>query len=168
MEMQSEVLDFHRLVEQTLGEMQERIEQSGLALRVSLADPPVSIWADGRKMYRVLQNIIDNALKYSMAGTRIFVDLAVLGSRAVLTVKNTAGYEMDFTAEEITERFVRGDKARTAEGSGLGLSIAQSFTQACGGRFHVAIDGDQFKVHVSFDLYQQAPAPAEPGMQQQQ
>lgn len=167
-EMQSEVLDFHRLVEQTLGEMQERIEQSGLALRISLADPPVSIWADGRKMYRVLQNIIDNALKYSMAGTRIFVDLAVLGSRAVLTVKNTAGYEMDFTAEEITERFVRGDKARTAEGSGLGLSIAQSFTQACGGRFHVAIDGDQFKVHVSFDLYQQAPAPAEPGMQQQQ
>lgn len=167
MEIQSEALDFHRLIEQTLAEMQERIEQSGLAVRVALAAPPVSIWADGRKMYRVLQNIVDNALKYSMTGTRVFVDLSVLGSRAVLTVKNTAGYEMDFTAEEITERFVRGDKARTAEGSGLGLSIAQSFTQACGGRFHVAIDGDQFKVHVSFDLYQRAPTPADSDEQQQ-
>ncbi len=157
-EIQSEALDFHRLVEQTLGEMQERIDRSGLALRVTLAQPPVTIWADGRKMYRALQNVIDNALKYSMPGTRVFVDLSILGARAVLTVKNTAGYEMDFTAEEITERFVRGDKARTAEGSGLGLSIAQSFTQACGGRFAVDIDGDQFKVHISFDLYTAAPA----------
>ncbi len=153
MEMQCEALDFHRLVEQTLGEMQERIDQSGLGLRVSLADPPVTIWADGRKMYRVLQNIIDNALKYSLAGTRIYVDLTAQNGVALLTVKNTSGYEMDFTAEEITERFVRGDKARTAEGSGLGLSIAQSFTQACGGRLSVAIDGDQFKVFIRFDLY---------------
>lgn len=157
MEIHSEALDFHRLVEQTLAEMQERIEASHLALRVSLADAPVTIWADGRKLYRVLQNVIDNALKYSLAGTRIFVDLSVIGPRAVLSIKNTAGYEMDFSAEEITERFVRGDKARTAEGSGLGLSIAQSFTQACGGRFRVEVDGDQFKVHISFDLYTAQP-----------
>ncbi len=153
MEMNNEALDFHRLIEQTLGEMEERILQSGLAVRVALADPPVTIWADGRKMYRVLQNVIDNALKYSLAGTRIFVELQIIGSRAVLTIKNTSAYEMDFTPEEITERFVRGDKSRSEEGSGLGLSIAQSFTQACGGQFHISIDGDQFKVHISFDLY---------------
>lgn len=158
MEMQCEALDFHRLVEQTLAEMQERIDQSGLGLRVSLAEPPVTIWADGRKMYRVLQNIIDNALKYSLAGTRIYVDLTAQHGVALLTIKNTSGYEMDFSAEEITERFVRGDKARTAEGSGLGLSIAQSFTQACGGRLSVAIDGDQFKVFIRFDLYGTPPS----------
>ena len=158
MEMQSEALDFHRLVEQTLGEMEERILQSGLTVRVALAEPPVTIWADGRKLYRVLQNVIDNALKYSLAGTRVFVELQIIGSRAVLTIKNTSAYEMDFTPEEITERFVRGDKSRSEEGSGLGLSIAQSFTQACGGQFHVSIDGDQFKVHISFDLYRIHPA----------
>lgn len=160
MEIKSEALDFHRLVEQTLGDMQERIDQSGLGLRLSLADPPVTIWADGLKMYRVLQNVIDNALKYSLAGTRIYVDLAKQDDSAVLCIKNTAGYEMDFTADEITERFVRGDKARTAEGSGLGLSIAQSFTQSCGGQFNVAIDGDQFRVCIRFALYNEPSSPA--------
>ncbi len=85
-------------------------------------------------------------------GTRIYIDLSKNKERVLLTVKNTSAYEMTFTEEEILERFTRGDKARSTEGSGLGLSIAKSFTEACGGEFGIAIDGDQFKVMLAFPL----------------
>ena len=104
------------------------------------------IWADGRKMSRVLENLIGNCVKYAMKGTRVFVSLDERDGKAVFEVKNTANYEMDFAADEITERFVRGDAARSTEGSGLGLAIAKSYTEACGGMFEVEVDGDQFKV----------------------
>ena len=113
------------------------------------------IVADGNKMYRVLQNLLDNALKYSMVGTRIFLSLEPRGGNAVIAIKNTASYEMDFSAEEIVERFTRGDKARTSEGSGLGLAIAESFVAAMGGQMLVDVDGDQFKVQVLFPLLAQ-------------
>ena len=101
-------------------------------------------------MYRVWENLISNALKYSLTGSRVFIDLTLDGKDAVATIKNTANYEMNFTEEEILQRFVRGDEARTTEGSGLGLSIAQSFTQICGGKFAIKIDGDLFKVELRF------------------
>lgn len=151
-EIQLEVLDMSKLVVQTLGDMEDHIEESGLQVKQSIQMPPVPILGDGKKLYRVLQNIVDNALKYSMPGTRVYLDLSVEHQMAVMTVKNTAEYEMDFTAEEILERFTRGDESRTTEGSGLGLSIAKSFTEACGGHFEVVVDGDQFKVIVSFSL----------------
>lgn len=152
MEVEREELDMTRLVIQTLADMGDRIENSGHIVKTNITDRPAPIFADGKRLYRVLQNVIDNALKYSLLGTRIFVDLKVDTSQAVLTVKNTASYEMDFTEEEIMERFSRGDKSRTTEGSGLGLSIAEGFTEACGGDFGIEIDGDQFKVKVSFPL----------------
>jgi signal transduction histidine kinase len=89
-----------------------------------------------------------------MPGTRIFVGLDIEGNQAIATIKNTAGYEMDFTAEEILQRFTRGDQARSKEGSGLGLSIAESFTKVCGGDFEVKLDGDQFNVIISFHIEQ--------------
>jgi len=147
-----EKLDLKKLIEQTLADMGDRIEKSGLAFRVRLPEKPMQINADGKKLYRVFQNVIDNALKYSLQGTRVYVALEENEGMAVATVKNTAGYEMDFTADEILQRFMRGDKSRTTEGSGLGLSIAESYTKLCGGRFKVDIDGDLFKVTISFNL----------------
>lgn len=147
-----ESLDMKKLIEQTLGDMEDNIEKSGLQVRVRLPETPVTIRSDGKKLYRVFQNVIDNALKYSLEGTRIYVDLIEEDGRAIATVKNTSSYEMDFTSDEILQRFNRGDKSRTTEGSGLGLSIAESFTEVSGGRFGVEVDGDMFKVIIIFNI----------------
>lgn len=154
MPVEFEKIDLKRLVEQTLADMNGDIEKSGLALRTKLPEGVFNIMADGKKLYRVFQNVVDNALKYSLLGTRIYIELENRNGTAVATIKNTAGYEMDFTVEEIMQRFNRGDKSRTTEGSGLGLSIAESFTQVCGGDFKVDIDGDLFKVTIQFKLAQ--------------
>lgn len=145
-----EELDLKKLIEQTIGDMQDTIESSGLTIKTKLPETPVNIRSDGKKLYRVFQNILDNALKYSLQGTRIYVDLEEIEGKAIATIKNTASYEMDFSAEDILQRFNRGDKSRTTEGSGLGLSIAESFTKVSGGDFKVDIDGDLFKVIISF------------------
>jgi signal transduction histidine kinase len=147
-----ENLDLRKLIEQTLGDMEDDIEKSGIRIKTSLTEDPVYIYSDGKKLYRVFQNIIGNALKYSLSGTRVFIDMVSQNNIVSVSVKNTASYDMDFTAEEILQRFSRGDKSRTTEGSGLGLSIAESFTWACGGRFKVEIDGDQFKVRLEFPI----------------
>ena len=147
-----ESLDLKKLVEQTLGDMEDDIEKSDITLRVNLPEMPVYIYSDGNKLYRVFQNIIGNALKYSLEGTRVFIDMIIENNNVNVTIKNTSSYEMDFTAEEVLQRFNRGDKSRTTEGSGLGLSIAESYTWACGGRFAIEIDGDQFKVKLGFEV----------------
>jgi signal transduction histidine kinase len=148
--LELDILDLKTLMEQTLADMKEPIEGSGHGMKVDLGQETVHIFSDGKKLYRVFQNIIDNALKYSLSGSRIFIDLKSTGDKVAVIVKNTAGYEMNFTEEEILQRFTRGDESRTGEGSGLGLSIAESFTQSCGGTFKLDIDGDQFKVKVEF------------------
>lgn len=151
-EVQIEKLDFCKFVIQTLADMEDKIQASGQVIKSELPETPVYIAADGKKLYRVFQNIIENALKYSMPGTRIFIRLTAENGRAYVTVKNTASYEMNFTADEILERFSRGDKSRSTEGAGLGLSIAESFVKVCGGHFYVVVDGDQFKTSVVFSL----------------
>ena len=150
-QMACERLDAVTLVRQALAE--QEAQNSGLVLKVTLPERELPIWADGRKMSRVLENLIGNCVKYAMKGTRVFVSLDERDGKAVFEVKNTANYEMDFAADEITERFVRGDAARSTEGSGLGLAIAKSYTEACGGMFEVEVDGDQFKVRISFPVY---------------
>ena len=151
-ELDIKPLDFAKLTSQLLADMEDKINAVGLNVKTNLPLSPVVIRADGKKLSRALQNVVDNALKYSLAGSRIYIDLIKNDESAVLTVKNTASYEMDFTAEEISQRFVRGDKNRSTEGSGLGLSIAQSFTEVSGGEFKVLIDGDQFKTVFTFEL----------------
>jgi len=146
-----ERIDLARLISQALADMEESIDESGLTFKVNLPDGPVHLVSDGARLYRVFQNLISNALKYSLAGSRVFVDLVPSGNEAVVTVKNTANYEMDFESDEILERFARGDRSRSTEGSGLGLAIAKSFTEVCGGRFNITIDGDLFKVELRFD-----------------
>ncbi|TAH72819.1 MAG: HAMP domain-containing histidine kinase [Anaerolineaceae bacterium] len=147
-----ERLDLRKLIEQTLGDMEDEIDRSDIRIRTLLSEVPVHIYSDGKKLYRVFQNIIGNALKYSLQGTRVFIDMVAENNIVSVTIKNTASYDMDFTAEEVLQRFSRGDESRTTEGSGLGLSIAESFTWACGGKFKVEIDGDQFKVKLEFPM----------------
>lgn len=150
-QLELEAIDIKKLIEQTLADMGDEIEKSTLQFKVKLPESPVIIMADGKKMYRVFQNLIDNALKYALQGTRVFIDLESVHQKAIVSIKNTAGYEMDFTAEEILQRFSRGDASRTTEGNGLGLSIAESFTQVCGGKFLLNVDGDLFKVTLQFN-----------------
>lgn len=151
-QIEKKEIDFYRLIVQTLGDMQDQIDASEMKIKENLVQKNVMIYSDGERMYRVLQNLLDNALKYSLKGTRIYLDLESEQEMLTFTIKNIAGYEMEFDAGDITERFVRGDKNRTTEGSGLGLSIAQGFTIACGGEFAVMIDGDMFKVVIKFPI----------------
>ncbi len=147
-----EALDLRTLILQILADMEDSIQRHDRTIKLSIPEQVVPVCADGKRLFRVMQNVIDNALKYSMPGTRIFLSLDCDGGNARITLKNTAAYEMDFTAHDMLERFTRGDSSRTDEGSGLGLSIANSFTQACGGSFDVQIDGDQFKVYIDFPI----------------
>jgi len=147
-----EELDLARLIRQTMADMEEQVTASGLAFRLNIPDQPVLIESDGNKLRRIWENLISNALKYSLSGSRVYIDLSTTNSEAITTIKNTANYEMDFGPDDILQRFVRGDESRSTEGSGLGLSIAQSFTEICRGQFSITIDGDLFKVELRFNL----------------
>lgn len=147
-----ERLDACTLVRQALGEQDQSIGDGKLALKVDLPEHEVPIWADGKKMSRVMENLIGNCIKYAMPGTRVFISVMERENNAVIELKNIANYAMDFDVSEITERFVRGDAARSTEGSGLGLAIAKSYVEACGGVFAVSVDGDLFKVQITFAM----------------
>ncbi len=151
-DVQAEEIDAVVLTRQVLGDLADKIEASGRTLKCDIQAESAPINADGKKMYRVFQNIIDNALKYSMEGTRVYLTLKNEDGMCHVTVKNIASYEMTFSPDEITERFTRGDESRSTEGNGLGLSIAKSFTEANGGQFSVDVDGDVFAAIVSMPL----------------
>lgn len=140
------------LVQQTNGEFEERFAMRHLELVSSLPEAALIIRADGRRLWRVLENLYTNAFKYAMEHSRIYVDVEEKDGQAVFTMKNVSENPLNISADELTERFVRGDVARTTEGSGLGLSIAQSLTQIQGGTFHPEIDGDLFKATVMFPI----------------
>ncbi len=146
-----ELLDMGKLLRQTMADMNDKIEASGLTVRTAIPDAPVSVLADGQRLYRVFQNLLQNALRYSLAGSRIYLALTQEDGQAVACIKNTSSVELS-GEKDFTERFVRGDESRTDGGSGLGLSIAKSFTEACGGRFAVETDADLFTVTVRFPL----------------
>lgn len=191
-ELHKEKFEVNRLIEQIFADMDDRIEESGLKFIPLLTEENTEIYSDNMYFYRICQNLIENALKYSAKGTRVFVKTYlknisgenvlegnVSGGNALegnvlegnvsgenvlgdnqpvsepvknirIEVTNTAGYLMDFTKEDIVERFVRGDQARTSEGNGLGLAIVSSYTKALGGEFDIKIDCDQFKACLEF------------------
>ena len=147
-----EDLDIGRLLKQTFGEMEEVIERSKLQFRVDIPETPMLVHADGQRMYRVFQNLIRNCTQYSLEGSRVYVSLVTQSGLASVNIRNISKTEITMNGEDLTARFVRGDQNRTTEGSGLGLSIAKSFTEACGGRFFVRTDGDLFVATVQFPL----------------
>ena len=147
-----ERLDFRQLADQALAECGDRLGAQGLTVVRTLPEGPVWVEADGRHLWRVLDNLLTNCAKYALPGTRVYVDLRESGGRAALSVKNISRDPLDIPAERLMERFVRGDESRNALGSGLGLSIAQSLTELQHGQFSISIDGDLFKAMVSLPL----------------
>ena len=147
-----EKLDVALLINQALGEHDNEIQSSGLPFCVD-APKELFISADGRKMSRVLSNLINNILKYAMKNTRVFITASEKDGVIEMEFKNISAYPLNFNVEEITQRFVRGDESRTAEGNGLGLAIAKSYTEICNGTFDIVVDGDMFKAILKFKKY---------------
>ena len=140
------------LLSQTVGEFDERLKKAELTPVLTVPDTSVKIMADGRHLWRVLENLTGNVCKYSLPGTRVYMDLTVSNGKAVITFKNISKYPLNISGDELMERFVRGDTSRNTEGSGLGLSIARSLTELQGGDMKIDIDGDLFKATLKFDL----------------
>lgn len=148
-------LDLVEMIWQTNGEFEEKFAQRHLELISSLPDGSILIEADGRRLWRILENVYNNAFKYAMEHSRVYTDLTQEGGTVYFTIKNVSENPLNVQGDELTERFVRGDVSRTTEGSGLGLSIAQSLTKLQGGTFEILIDGDLFKVRVGFPVKHQ-------------
>src|SRR5699024_5380342 len=138
--------------QQTSGEFEEKFKARNLTEVLTLPEEEVIIRVDGRRMWRVLENIYNNAAKYAMEGTRVYADLKVVDGKAVFSLKNISQQPLNISADELTERFIRGDISRSTEGSGLGLSIAKSLTELQGGEFRLYLDGDLFKVTIVFQV----------------
>ena len=138
------------MVNQTIGEFSEKMEAKNLTVVASLPEEPAIVHVDGRRMWRVLENIFNNAAKYAMPGTRVYADLRVKEGKVEFSLKNVSEHSLNINAEELTERFIRGDVSRSTEGSGLGLSIARDLTEMQGGKFKLYVDGDLFKVMIEF------------------
>lgn len=147
-------LNLVEMIHQTTGEFTEKFEKKDLKAVVNVPEEPVVVRVDGRRMWRVIENIYNNAAKYAMPSTRIYVDMVANGKVVVLSLKNVSEYPLNITADELTERFIRGDVSRSTEGSGLGLSIAKNLTEMQGGKFKIYIDGDLFKVTITFPQMQ--------------
>lgn len=143
-------VDLVEMIQQTEGEMAEKFEARNLKMIVNLPAEPAVVHVDGRRMWRVLENIFGNAAKYAMAGTRVYADLKLEEDTVDLSLKNVSEHQLNISADELTERFIRGDLSRSSEGSGLGLSIAQSLTTMQGGTFNLYLDGDLFRVNIRF------------------
>jgi signal transduction histidine kinase len=148
----TEKIDLNELVMQALGEYQERLKNALLDVHIKNADEKVLIFADGKHMWRIVENLITNVIKYSMPKSRVYVEIDQSDKYGILIIKNISTVPLDISPEQLTERFVRGDVSRNTEGSGLGLSIAQSLANLQHGDFKIEIDGDLFKVIVRVPL----------------
>ncbi len=156
-ELHPEKFELNRMIEQIFADMDDQIKNSGLEFVTRLTEESTEIVSDNSYFYRICQNLMENALKYSAKGTRVFVTTKIirkepgedkLTEKLCMEITNTSAYPMDFTKEDIVERFARGDKARSSDGNGLGLAIVSTYAKALGGEFDIKIDCDQFKACV--------------------
>ena len=157
MTVDAELLDVSELLEQTVGEYSERLVSAGVEPVLHRPEGETYVLADGRLLGRVLDNITTNVIKYAQPGTRAYFDLTTGEHETVIEVKNTSRAPLDIPADELMERFVRGDSSRSTEGSGLGLSIARSLTELMGGQLRLVLDGDLFKAEVAFPTAEAPP-----------
>lgn len=140
------------LLNQALGEFEEKLAKTGVTPIINLSEKPIKILADGRHLWRIFDNLLNNVCKYALLGTRVYIDVANNGDNAVITFRNISRYELNISSDELMERFVRGDSSRNTEGSGLGLSIAKSLTELQNGNMSLSVDGDLFKVTLTFKI----------------
>ena len=145
-------LNFVELINQVIGEFEEKFEERNLQMVVHFDEEEAIICADGRRLWRVLENVFGNVSKYAMENTRVYVDMNVNRPNVRLSLKNISAQPLNITADELTERFICGDISRNTEGSGLGLSIAKDLVQLQGGTFNLYLDGDLFKVTIEFKM----------------
>jgi len=138
------------LMKQTLLELDDKISESSLIVKTRYPEGKVILHLDSQRMFRVFENLIINITKYAMKGSRVYIDIDSREDKVEIILKNMTASEIDFNVNDIVERFVRGDKARNTNGSGLGLAIAKSFVELQGGKLNVNVDGDLFKVIVTF------------------
>ena len=148
-----QTIDLVEMVYQTAGEFDDKFESKGLTIVTKMPNTPVYICADGRQLYRVIENLYNNVSKYAMENTRVYVEISAKDERVVFSIKNVSEKSLaleNSQAGDLTERFTRGDSSRTTEGSGLGLSIAKNLTYLMGGTFDISVDGDLFKATLVF------------------
>ena len=145
-----EVINLKELLNQSIGEFEDKLEKKNLKVEMDLPNENVLIKADNRYLYRVIENVFSNISKYALEGSRVYIKLEKQKEDVYLEFKNISKDKLNISAEELMQRFVRGDKSRYTEGSGLGLSIAESLTELQGGKFKIDIDGDLFKVEIKW------------------
>ena len=156
--LQWERINLIELLNQTIGEFSEKFEQKSLYPVLRATPNSVYINADSRRIWRVMENLFNNIFKYALPGTRVYIDTEIVENPenqekwVILSLKNISANPLKVKPEELTERFIRGDESRTTEGSGLGLSIAKNLTEIQNGYFEIVMDGDLFKVNLSFPI----------------
>lgn len=148
-----EKIDIISLITQGLGELNDKIEALELEFKINHPKDKVYITADGKLLWRAIENLLSNIFKYALKGSRVYIDIEDLGNEVMLTIKNISAYELNISADELMERFKRGDESRSSQGSGLGLSIAKSLIDSQKGSFHIEIDGDLFKAIIKMPKY---------------
>ena len=149
-----EPLNLTELLNQAVGEFSDRLEEKKLQIIFDGSDVAGMIYADSRRMWRIIENLFQNICKYALEGTRVYLEMKVEGGRVTASLKNISDRPMNLKGEELSERFIRGDASRTTEGSGLGLYIAKNLTQAQHGEFQIQLDGDLFKIILDFPEYE--------------
>ena len=154
--MNLECLNLVELIRQSVGEFQDRFISHNLDMIITIAEEPIYIMADGRSTYRIIENIFSNVNKYTLSGTRVYVDITTESETVSVSVKNISANKLNISADELMERFVRGDLARNTEGSGLGLSIAKSLADLQDATFDIILDGDLFKAVLRFHRIEQS------------
>ena len=150
--LKKEKINVIELIRQAVGEFEDKFSKKGLDTIIDCKQNEIFIFADSRYMYRIIENLFSNISKYALENSRVYIDIGVFGDDVNIAIKNISKDKLNISADELMQRFVRGESSRTTEGSGLGISIAQNLTNLQGGKFDLVLDGDLFKVRMSFKI----------------